>query len=77
MPTCEKCNQEKSGCRCDADETEKLITEEGDNEDFEKNDESFISTRSFPKIIPPEIILGIKHSKFAKEQIEILFGDGG
>lgn len=74
---CEKCGCEESGCRCETDETEKLIINDGEDEDLKENGESFISLRSFPKITLPEIILGLEYSNFTKEQVENLFGVGG
>jgi hypothetical protein len=74
---CEKCDCKESDCRCGTDKTEKLTISDGEDEDLEENDESFISLSSFPKTILPEIILGIRHSKFTKKQVEDLFGVRG
>mgnify|MGYP001602892065 CR=1 FL=1 len=73
----EKCGCEDGKCRCETNETEKLIINKGEDDDPNENGESFISLRSFPKTIQPEIILGIGHSKFTKEQIDSLFGARG
>ena len=62
---CEKCGCGESGCRCETEETEEFTTDNGDDDD------SFISLCSFPKTIPPEIILGITHAKLTLNDLTV------